>query len=130
MVARCVEDTSKFGDIMPVGFGDDGMIDDELAEESGRRRWNDHGAQWVGKEGKKDGFVSTLTILPEGKPLWDGPCRKVDVEEVDVRPTGGKGSENDRMHGKKKSGKREKEAPTPSRTAASWRGGMSAAERL
>ena len=30
-----------------------------------------------------------------GKPLWGGPCRKVDIEEVYVRPTGGKGSEND-----------------------------------
>ena len=53
----------------------------------------------VNKEGKKDGFVSTLTravsILPEGKPLWGGPCRKVDVKEVDVRLTGGKGSDQD-----------------------------------
>ena len=59
----------------------------------------DHGPQWVGKEGKKDGFVSTLTrtvsILPEGKPLWGGPCQQVDIKEVDVRPTRGKGSEQD-----------------------------------
>ena len=86
-VARQVEDPSKLGDMLPVGFGED--VDDELAEGEGRR-WNDHGAQWVAKEGKKDGFVSTLTrmvsILPEGKPLFGGPCRKVEVEEVDVRP--------------------------------------------
>ena len=47
---------------------------------------------------KKDSFASTLTcmvsVLPEGKPLWGGQCRKVDIVEVDVRPTGGKGSEN------------------------------------
>ena len=34
--------------------------------------------------------MSTLTrpvsILPEGKPLWGGSCRKVEVEEVDLRP--------------------------------------------
>ena len=48
-----------------------------------------HGVEWVGKEGKKDGFVSTLTrmvsVLPEGKPLFRGPCRRVNIEEVDVR---------------------------------------------
>ena len=53
-VARCVEDPSKLGDIMPVGFGDD--LDDELAEEGEGRRWDDHGPPWVGREGKKDGF--------------------------------------------------------------------------
>ena len=81
LVARGVEDPTKLGDIMPVGFGDENMIDDELTEEDGRM-WNDHGVQWVDKEGKKDGFVSTLTrmvsILPEGKPMWGGPCRKVE----------------------------------------------------
>ena len=75
-VARQVEDPSNLGDIMPVGFGDERMLDDELAEEGDDRRWDDHGPQWVAKEGKKDGFVSTLTrmvsILPEGKPLWGG----------------------------------------------------------
>ena len=60
-MARCVEDPSKLGDIMPVGFGDDGTMDDELAEEGGRRRWNDHGLEWVGKERKKHTFLSTLT---------------------------------------------------------------------
>ena len=49
------------------------------------------------KEGKTDGFVSTLTrkisILPEGKPLWGRPCQKVEVEEIDVRPIGVKGGE-------------------------------------
>ena len=72
---------------------------DELAEEGEGRRWSDHGPQWVNTEGKKDGFVSTLTrmvsILPEGKPLWGGPCRKVEVEEVDVRPAGGKDNPDD-----------------------------------
>ena len=99
LVARSVEDPSKLGDIMPVGFGDNSMLDDELAEEGGRRRWDYHGPQWVNKEGKKDGFVSTLTravsLLPEGKPLWGGPCQKVEIDEVDVRPTGGKGSDQD-----------------------------------
>ena len=49
-------------------------LDDELAEEGYGGKWDDHGPQWVNREGKKDGFVSTLTrmvsILPEGKPLW------------------------------------------------------------
>ena len=80
-VARCMEDPSSLGDIMPVGFRDQGggVVDDELAEEEGGRRWNDHGPRWVGIEGKKDGFMSTLTCavstLPEGKPLWGGPCQ-------------------------------------------------------
>ena len=89
-VARCVEDPFKLVDVMPVGF-------DELAEEVEGRRWDDHGPQWVNKEGKKDGFVSILTrmvnILPGGEPLWGAPCRKVEVEEVDVRPSGARGSE-------------------------------------
>ena len=67
------------------------MLDDELAEEGGGRWWDDHRAQWVDREGKKDGFVSTMTrdmkILPEGKPVWG--CKKIEIEEVDVRPTGG-----------------------------------------
>ena len=82
---------------MPVGFGDERMLDDELAEEGDGRRWDDHGPQWVAKEGKKDGFVSTLTrmvsILPEGKLLWGGSCQRVEVEEIDVRPCGVKGGE-------------------------------------
>ena len=85
-----MEDPSKLGDIMPMGFSDERMANDELVEEGEERRWNDHGPEWVGKEGKKNGFVSTLTrmvsILPEGKPLWGGSCRKVEVEEVDLRP--------------------------------------------
>ena len=52
-VARCVEDPSRLGDIMPVGFGDDRVVDDELAKEGDGRRWNDHGPQWVCREGKK-----------------------------------------------------------------------------
>ena len=34
-----------------------------------------------------------FSILPEGKPLWGGPCRKLDIEKEDVRLTGGNGSE-------------------------------------
>ena len=44
-MARCVEDPSKLGDILPVGFGD--IVDDELAEEGNGRRWNDHSMEWV-----------------------------------------------------------------------------------
>ena len=95
-VARSVEGPSKLGDTMPVGFGDERMLDDELAEEGGGRRWDDHGPQWVNKEGKKDGFMSTLmravSILPEEKPLWRGVCRKIKIKAVDVRPTGVRGS--------------------------------------
>ena len=54
------------------------------------RSWDDRGPQWVNTEGKRDGFVSTLTqavsILPEGKPLWGGPCHKTKIEEVDLCP--------------------------------------------
>ena len=88
-VARCVGDPAKFSDMLPVGFGDAGrgVINDELAEKGEGRRWVDHGPQRVNTEGQKDGFVSTLTravsILPEGKPLWGGQCRKVEVEVVD-----------------------------------------------
>ena len=35
-----------------------------------------------------------VSILPEGKPLWGRPCQK-GIEEVDLRPRGGKGSEQD-----------------------------------
>ena len=77
-IVRQVEDPSKLGDILLVGFGDNDLLDEELAEEGEGRRWDDHGPQWVAREGKKDGFVSTLTrmasILPEGKPLFGGPC--------------------------------------------------------
>ena len=82
-----------------MGFGDERMLDDELAKEGGGKRWDDHGPQWVNKEGKKDGFMSTLTravsILPEGKPIWGGICQKTKIKEVDVRPTGGRESEQD-----------------------------------
>ena len=82
--------------------------------------------QWVGKEGKKDGFVSTLTravsILPEGKPLCGGPCQKIEIEEVDVRPIGTKGSEKmtrrTPTHGRPKSAKQELAGHSCSPTAA------------
>ena len=54
-VARQVEDPSKLGDIMPVGFGDERVLDCELAEEGDGRRWDDHGPQWVNREGKRAG---------------------------------------------------------------------------
>ena len=97
-VARCVEDPINLGDMLPVGCGDvgGGVVDDELAEEGDGRRWDDHGPQWIAKEGKKDGFVSTLTcivsILPEGKLLWGRPCQKIEIEELDIRPIEAKGS--------------------------------------
>ena len=50
LVARCV-DPSKVGEIWSVTLGSDGMLDDELSEEGGGRAWNDHGPQWVAKEG-------------------------------------------------------------------------------
>ena len=34
-VAWCVEDPTKLGDIMPVGFRDEDVIDDELGERAG-----------------------------------------------------------------------------------------------
>ena len=49
LVARQVEDPSKLGDIMPVGFGDEGMIDDELAEEEGGRTTALSGSQRRGR---------------------------------------------------------------------------------
>ena len=97
-VAWCIEDLSKLGDILPLGFGEEGRREDELMEEDGRA-WTDHGPQWVGREGKKDGFTSTLSlmvsILPEGKPLYGGPCQRIDIKEVVVRPCRGKGSGED-----------------------------------
>ena len=40
--------------------------------------------------------MSTLTravsTLPKCKPLWGGPCQRVKIEEVDIRPSGGKDS--------------------------------------
>ena len=43
-------------------------------------------------------FVKTAClnrVLPEGRPLFGGPFRRVDIEEVEVRPCGGKGSNQD-----------------------------------
>ena len=75
------------------------MIDNYLTEEDGGIR-NDHGPQSVRMEGKKNGYVSTLTRTVRGEaPLG----RKVDIEEVDVRPTGGRGVKMSRrtlMHGR------------------------------
>ena len=34
-MATCVEDPSKLDNIMPVGFGDERVINDELTEEDG-----------------------------------------------------------------------------------------------
>ena len=85
LVARSVEDLSKLGDIMPVGFGDNSMLDDELAEE-GEGTIMDH-----------DGSTQRekrIRILLEGKPLWGGTCQKIEIEEVGVRPTGGRDPED------------------------------------
>ena len=38
--------------MMPMGFGDAEVIDDELTEEEEGRRWENHGPQWVGREEK------------------------------------------------------------------------------
>ena len=38
-VARCEEDPYRLGDMMPVGFGEGRMMDDELGEEGDGRRW-------------------------------------------------------------------------------------------
>ena len=98
-VPRVVEDPLKLGAILLVGFGDAGgrFIDDELTEEGGGWRWDDHSPQWFATERKNDGFVSTLTrivsILPEGKLLWGGSCQRVEIEEVDIRPCRVKGGE-------------------------------------
>ena len=34
-----------------------------------------------------------ISILPEGKQLWGGPCQKIEIDDVDVRPIGAKGGE-------------------------------------
>ena len=71
-MARCVENPSELGDIMPVGFGSRDIIDDKLTEEGEGRGWDDHRPEWAGKEEKRDGFASTLrmvSVLPEGNPL-------------------------------------------------------------
>ena len=53
IVARCVEDPTR---LVPVGFGDENMIDDEMTKGRDGRMWNDHGLQWVGRDGNKDGL--------------------------------------------------------------------------
>ena len=69
------------------------MLDDELAEEGGRRRWGDYAPQWVDKEDKKDGYPDTGGQHSAGG--WEGPCGKIEIEEVDVRLTGGKDTKDD-----------------------------------
>ena len=71
-VARCVEDPTKLGDMLPVGFGDAGGV-------LSMTNFN--------TAGKKD-LTRAVSILPEGKPLWGGTCPRIDIEEVDVRPRG------------------------------------------
>ena len=84
-MARCIKYLLKLGDIMPRGFGDEGggVIDDELAEEEDGRQWNDYGPKWVGMEGKRDGFMSTLmravSILAEGTALLGRPWRRTTI---------------------------------------------------
>ena len=69
LVARCVENPSKLGDIMPESFGDEG-----------------------GGEGEKKDVRSASC---ERGSHSGRSCRKIEIEEVDIRPTGGKGSEQD-----------------------------------
>lgn len=85
---------------MPVGFGDEGGYGGRGVGRGGRgkevkRLWT----QGIGKEGKKQGFVFILThmvtILTKGKPLWGGRCQRVEVEQIDIRPGGGRGSPDD-----------------------------------
>ena len=38
-------------------------------------------------------MTRAVGVLLEGKPLWGGPCQKVNIEEVDLRSSGAKGSE-------------------------------------
>ena len=70
-----------------------------MAEEGEGGRWNHHGAGWLRREAKKDEFMSSLTrmvsILPERKHLFGGPCHTIEITKVGVRPTAGKGSEQD-----------------------------------
>lgn len=89
-VARCVEGPSKLGDIMPMGFGDDGMMGDG-------RRWNDHGSS-----GSKRGQEGWVRVHPDahdqypagGEATMGGPCQKMEIEKVDVRPSGGNRTPN------------------------------------
>ena len=68
-----------------------------------------------------------------GLSLWGGPCQKIDIEEVEVRPSGGKGSEQgpERPDAwEKEIGRQGEEVLTFSRTAAFWKQGMLEAEHL
>ena len=54
----------------------------------------------MGREGGEKGQVcfnpnSHGQYPTEGKLLWGGPCQRIEIEEVDVRLTGGKESEKD-----------------------------------
>ena len=40
-------------------------------------------------------LTRVVSTLSEGKPLWDGQCGKIEIEEVDVIPAGGKDSKDD-----------------------------------
>ena len=109
---------------MPVGFGDADVMNDEWEVGEGGTIIAHSG--WK-KRARR--FVSTLTwmtsILPEGKPLWGGPCRKAEIEEVYVRPTGGKDSRDDPKTPdawEKEIGKIGKGVLKSIQTAAFWRG--------
>ena len=39
--------------------------------------------------------LGDIRLRRRGKPLWGGACQKVEIEEVDVRPAGGKDSQDD-----------------------------------
>ena len=81
--------------------------------------------------------MSTLTCavstLPEGKLLWGGPYRRVKIEEVDIRPSGGNGSKQDPEDPEaweREIGKAGLGGPVCFRMAASWRGGEWVEEHL
>lgn len=106
-VPGCVEETTKVGDIMPVRLGDEGLMDGGLAEEGEGRSWNDHGAEklerarnGVGWERGEKGRIRVHTNthgqhLAGGENPIGGPYQKVEIDEIDIRPAGGKGSQND-----------------------------------
>ena len=56
-----VELASFVDDICTDIFAREGVVDGELAKEGEGRRWNDHGPEWVGKEGKRTALCPPRT---------------------------------------------------------------------
>ena len=99
-IARYVEDPTELGGIMPVGFGE------VLGTTSWwRKEMAGHGMTMARSVSEERGRMAgscpcwpawlAFCHLPEGKPLWGGLCRKVDIEEVDIRPAGRQGDQGD-----------------------------------